>query len=200
MKFLTLIFLMFAAPALAQTDSVPPNITVMPNVGTETRTIKSDYSGETYRAGTGYFHDPSGTLGDTTYLIDYKGKAPSIYQLSRIDTKTTQPAHKYLFMFKKQKTAQVVSEIAGYGFIALGAYLGGKAEYYSRYYGTTSNNDTYHVTRDAGLVATGFGAICVGTSFGLDDKLEYWELGLKGFGMLLGYRSIAEATYNRMKK
>lgn len=203
MKFLTLVLLMFAAPSMSQSitvDTTPPTITVIPDVGTQSRTIKSDYSGETYRAGTGTFSDPTGTLGDTTYLIDYKGQYPSIYQLSRIDPNSSQLPPKYLFIFKKQKAAQVWSEIAGYGFIALGAYLGGKAEYYSRYHGTTSDWDTFHVTRDAGLVSTGLGCILMGTSFGLDDKLEWWEIGVKGFGMLLGYRSIAEATYNGMKK
>lgn len=178
----------------------PPAITITPDVGSTNRVIRSAYSGEAYRAGTGTFTDPTGTLGDTTYLIDYKNQYPSIYQLSRIDPKSAQPPPKYLFVFKKQKAAQVWSEIAGYGFIALGAYLGGKAEYYSRYHGTTDDWDTYHVTRDAGLVSTGFGCLLVGGSFALDDKLELWEIGVKGFGMLLGYRSIAEATYNGMKK
>lgn len=183
-------------------DTLPPlapKIEITPEVGTTNRVIRSAYSGEAYRAGTGTFSDPTGTLGDTTYLIDYKNQYPSIYQLSRIDPKSAQPRPKYLFIFKKQKAAQVWSEIAGYGFIALGAYLGGKAEYYSRHHGTTSDWDTYHVTRDAGLVSTGFGALLVGGSFALDDKLELWEIGVKGFGMLLGYRSIAEATYNGMK-
>lgn len=151
-------------------------------------------------------HIPSGYVhvweGDSTVWMpigDVRGikPPPSLYELSRI-TKT-EPVKKYLFVFKKQKTAQVVSEIAGYGFIALGAYLSGKAEYYSRYHGTTSDFDTYHVTRDAGLVSTGLGCILVGSSFALDDKLELWEVGVKGFGMLLGFRSIAETTYNAMK-
>lgn len=170
----------------------------------ENQIVTGAITGDRYNTGVGTFSSPDTgaletRLGDTLYVVT-NGEPPSIFQLSRIDKTPTQPDRKYLFLFKKQKTAQIVSEIAGYGFLALGAYLGGKAEYYSRYHGTTSNWDTYHVTRDAGLVSTGFGCTLVGFSLGTDDKLEPWEIGIKAFGMLLGYRSIAEATYNSMKK
>lgn len=197
MKFLTLVFLMFAAPAMSQSitvDTTPPTITVMPDVGAQPRTIKSDYSGETYRAGTGYFHDPSGTLGDTTYLIDYKGEAPSIYQLSRIDNKPP----KYLFVFKNQKKAQLTTELVGLGLIVAGGALGGKAEYYSRYHGTTSNWDSFHLTRDAGLLTTGAGCTLLGASFALDDDLQIWEVACKLALSAILYRASAEAAYGFM--
>lgn len=202
MKQFLAIALLFSAISLSAQvlrDTTPMAIEVATAPGDPGHVVTGSMSGIQYRAATGTFTTKSNMLSDTVYLIDDNPKAPSIYQLVRMPLKED-PKHKYLFVFKKQKAAQVVSEIAGYGFIALGAYLGGKAEYYSRYHGTTDDWDTYHVTRDAGLVSTGFGCILVGTSFGLDDKLEWWEIGVKGFGMLLGYRSIAEATYNAMKE
>ncbi len=200
MKLITLLFVMLTVPALAQTDTTAPlTIEVTTAPGDPGHVVTGPMSGIQYRAATGTFTTKSNMLSDTVYLIDDNPKAPSIYQLVRTPLKE-EPKHKYLFVFKKQKAAQVVSEIAGYGFIALGAYLSGKAEYYSRYHGTTSDYDTYHITRDAGLVSTGFGCILVGTSFALDNKLELWEIGVKGFGMLLGFRSISEATYNAMKE
>lgn len=184
---LILILIALAISAGAQTT-----MTITP----PSHTVNADH---TLECCIGTFESSDTTLGDTIYAVS-NGNPPSIFQLSRIDKAPAQPQHKYLMLFKRQKTAQIVSEIAGYSFLALGAYLGGKAEYYSRYHGTTSNWDTYHVTRDAGLVSTGFGCSLVGAGMALDNKLELWEIGIKAFGMLLGYRSISEATYNSMKE
>lgn len=194
MKHITT-FLMLIA--LAFTASAQITLTVL--TLDDKQAITTFHTGDRYNTGIGTFSSPDTTFGDTLYVVT-NGEPPSIFQLSRIDKTPTQPERKYLFLFKRQKTAQIVSEIAGYAFLGLGAYLGGKAEYYSRYHGTTSNWDTYHVTRDAGLVSTGLGCTLVGFGLGTDDKLEPWEIGIKAFGMLLGYRSIAEATYNSMKK
>lgn len=202
MKQLLAIALLLSAlslPAQSLHDTLPLTIEITTAPGDPGHVVTGPMSGIQYRAATGTFTTKSNMLSDTVYLIDDNPRAPSIYQLVRMPLKE-EPKHKYLFVFKKQKAAQVMSEIAGYGFIALGAYLSGKAEYYSRYHGTTSDYDTYHITRDAGLVSTGFGCILVGTSFALDNKLELWEIGVKGFGMLLGFRSISEATYNAMKE
>lgn len=200
-QILAIALLFFALNLSAQVlrDTTPLAIEVATTPGDPGHIVTGPMSGLQYRAATGTFTTKSNMLSDTVYLVDDNPKAPSIYQLVRMPLKE-EPKHKYLFVFKKQKAAQVVSEIAGYGFIALGAYLSGKAEYYSRYHGTTSDYDTYHVTRDAGLVSTGLGCTMVGFGLGTDDKLEPWEIGIKAFGMLLGYRSIAEATYNSMKK
>lgn len=199
MKLITLIFLLLASAALAQTDSIPPTIQVKvddkPN-----GIVVSELNNQPYITGTGTFSEPEGKLGDEVYLIDYKSEAPTIYALSRITPQEAQPQRKYLFVFKNQKKAQMWSEIAGYGMVALGAYLGGKAEHHRMYHGTSSDWDNFHVTRDAGLVTTGFGCTLIGAGMALDDDLELWEIGIKAFGLLLGYRSIAEGTYNAMGK
>ncbi len=160
----------------------------------ETAPQKSDSK---FKGGT--FTDPQNILADTIFIVS-DGLPPSLYQLSRTDAPPTVKPIKYLLVFKQKKTARFVSEIAGYGLIALGAWWGGEAEYYSRYHGTTSNRDAYHVTRDASLVATGLGCIGVGASFALDEKLELWEVGIKSFAMLLGRRAISEARYNSLKE
>ncbi len=109
-----------------------------------------------------------------------------------------QPA-KTLFIFNSAKQARLWTTIGGYASIAAGAYLGGKAEMKSRYYGTTSNWDSYHVTRDAGLVLTGFGCYNLGASITIGEKPRMLEILWKLGSSALLYRITAEATYNAYK-
>lgn len=175
----------------------------MPPLAIEVNTTPGDpgavvvgpMSGIAYRAATGTFKTKSNMLSDTVYLVDDNPKAPSIYQLVRMKD---EPAPKILFVFKNQKKAQLTTELVGLGLIVAGGALGGKAEYYSRYHGTTSDWDSFHITRDAGLLTTGAGCTLLGASFALDDNLNSWEVACKlGLAALL-YRGAAEAVYGFM--
>lgn len=104
-----------------------------------------------------------------------------------------------LLIFSSEKSARAWTTIAGFTLIAAGAYLDGKAEMYSRYHGTTSNGDTYHVTRDAGHLVTGLGAAGIGLSIGIGGKVRPLELIWKGLAAPILYRITAEATYNATK-
>lgn len=109
-----------------------------------------------------------------------------------------QPA-KTLFIFNSPKQAKTWTTVAGYALMATGGYLSGKAEMKSRYYGTTRNWDSFHVTRDAGLVLTGFGCYNLGASITIGEKPRLLEILWKLGSSALLYRITAEATYNAYK-
>lgn len=106
---------------------------------------------------------------------------------------------KTLLIFRTERQAKTWTTLAGFTLIAAGAYLDGKAEMYSRYHGTTSNWDTYHITRDAGHLVTGLGAAGLGLSIGIGGKIKPLELIWKGLAAPILYRITAEATYNATK-
>ena len=186
----------WADPSAILPDTTQPltiEITTAP--GDPGHVVTGPASGIQYRAATGTFRTQSNVLSETVYLIDDNPKAPSIYELSRIHD---DPKPKILFVFKNQKRAQLTTELVGLGLIVAGGALGGKAEYYSRYHGTTSDWDSFHITRDAGLLTTGAGCTLLGASFALDDNLSPWEVACKlGLAALL-YRASAEAIYGFM--
>jgi len=200
MKQILAIALLFSALHLSAQvlrDTTPLAIEVTTTPGDPGHVVTGPMSGLQYRAATGTFKTASNMLSDTVYLIDDNPKAPSIYQLVRTPM-NADPKPKILFIFKNQKTAQLTTELVGLGLIVAGGALGGKAEYYSRYHGTTSDWDSFHITRDAGLLTTGAGCTLLGASFALDDKLSPWEVACKlGLAAIL-YRASAEAIYGFM--
>lgn len=104
------------------------------------------------------------------------------------------------FGFRTPARARTWATIAGFTSITVGAYLGGKAEMKSRYFGTTSNWDAFHITRDAGLICTGMGAAGLGASITIGEERPRWLpiLWRLAAGAVL-YRITAEATYNLTK-
>lgn len=100
-----------------------------------------------------------------------------------------------LLVFRSEKQAKTWTTIAGFSGIVAGGYLLGKAEMKSRYHGTTSNWDSYHITRDAGLIVTGLGAGALGASVTIGQRTCPLEILWKiGAGCIL-HRITAEATY-----
>lgn len=104
------------------------------------------------------------------------------------------------FGFRTPARARTWATIAGFTSITVGAYLGGKAEMKSRYFGTSSNWDAFHITRDAGLICTGMGAAGLGASITIGEERPRWLpiLWRLAAGAVL-YRITAEATYNLTK-
>lgn len=128
-------------------------------------------------------------------LADDQQAAPSLHAL--LMQPDPQPA-KTLFVFRTPRQARTWTTTAGFALISLGGYLGGKAEMKSRYYGTTSRWDSFHQTRDAGLICTGLGAGALGASIaiGYGEKPRLLDVIWKiGTGAIL-YRITAEATYH----
>lgn len=125
------------------------------------------------------------SLADTT-------TPPTLYDLSM------QPAQpeKVLYIFKTKSQARTWTTVIGYTLIATGGYLGGKAEMKSRYYGTTRNWDSFHITRDAGIAATCLGSASLGISFAIGEKPTWREAIWKLSSSALLYRITAEATYH----
>lgn len=107
-----------------------------------------------------------------------------------------QPKPRSLCLFKTKSQARTWSTAIGYAFIAAGGYLGGKAEMKSRYYGTTRNWDSYHITRDAGIAATCLGSASLGISFAIGEKPSWREAIWKLASGAALYRITAEATYH----
>lgn len=198
MKRFSAIILLFTAINLsAQNDSVP-TFGVVTAPGDPGHVVVGP-SGTSYRAATGYFTVSSNYIeNDTVYLIDDNAKAPTIYQLSRMKVPAPAPDPKYLFYFKQRDNAQLFSEITGLALIIGGGMLGGKAEYYSRYHGTSSNFDSFHITRDFGLLTTGAGCTFLGASFVLDSDLKPAEVVWKSVLAALLYRGSAEMIYGFM--
>lgn len=122
-------------------------------------------------------------------------EAPSLHAILMQPT-DPQPAPRSLFLFKTPRQARTWSTVIGYTLIATGAYLGGKAEMKSRYYGTTRNWDSYHITRDAGIAATCLGSASLGISFAIGEKPTWREAIWKLSSSALLYRITAEATYH----
>lgn len=199
MKQIFVLLLLFSALTTAGAqvlrDTTPLAIEVTPTPGNSGAVVVGPMSGTAYRAATGTFRTKSNMLSDTVYLVDDNIKAPSIYQLVRMKD---EPVPKILFVFKNQKKAQLTTELVGLGLIVAGGALGGKAEYYSRYHGTTSDWDSFHVTRDIGLLTTGAGCTFLGASFVLDDDLKPAEVIWKSVLAALLYRGSAEAVYGFM--
>lgn len=125
------------------------------------------------------------SLADTT-------TPPTLYDLSM---QPTQP-EKVLYIFKTKSQARTWTTVIGYTLIATGGYLGGKAEMKSRYFGTTRNWDTFHVTRDAGIICTGIGAGSIGAGITLGEKPRIREVIWKLASAAILYRVVAEATYH----
>lgn len=126
----------------------------------------------------------------------HQSQPPSLYGLVR---EPQQSPEKILLIFKTQKKAHQWTEGAGLVLVTVGGILLGKAEYYSRYHGTTSDFDSYHITRDIGLLVTGAGAMSIGMSFALDDDFEIQQFLTKTALAALLNRTAAEATYEIMK-
>ena len=198
MKLLPIFFSLFSLTLSAQDDSTL-NVEVTTEPGDPGHVVVGT-SGTSYRAATGYFTVKSNYIeNDTVYLIDDNAKAPTIYQLVRMkSSQAAAPDPKYLFYFKKRENAQLFSEITGLALIIGGGMLGGKAEYYSRYHGTSSNFDSFHITRDFGLLTTGAGCTFLGASFVLDDNLRPAEVIWKSVLAALLYRGSAEMVYGFM--
>lgn len=115
---------------------------------------------------------------------------------------TPDPAHqqqergKYMLIFNTERQARTWATIFGFGAIAAGGYLGGKAEMHRMYFGTTSDRDNFHTTRDASLLVTGLGAGALGASVVIGQKPCLLDILWKaGAGAIL-YRCTAQATYN----
>jgi len=106
-----------------------------------------------------------------------------------------QPA-KTLFIFNSPKQARTWTTVAGYALMATGGYLSGKAEMKSRYYGTTRNWDSYHITRDAGLMVTGLSCVSLGASITIGERPRLLDIAWKlGSGLII-YKIASEATYH----
>lgn len=117
----------------------------------------------------------------------------------RQQTTTPTPPEKTLLIFKSPEKARKWTALLGYTCIGIGGALAGKAEMQSRYHGTTGNFDSYHLTRDAGLLLSGLGGAAIGANLALCEKPNWIEFGGKLlFGALL-YRVSAETTYNLTK-
>lgn len=109
----------------------------------------------------------------------------------------TDPAPtKTLLIFNTPHQAKAWTTAAGFALITAGGYLSGKAEMKSRYYGTTQNWDSYHVTRDAGLIVTGLGCGAIGASISIGQKPTWQEIAWKIATGAILYRITAEATYH----
>lgn len=131
-------------------------------------------------------------------ISDANTGAPTLYELSHLSpTEPTTP--KTLLIFNSPREAKTWTTIIGYTGIAAGAYLGGKAEMKSRYHGTTRNWDSYHITRDAGLVVTSFGSASLGASITIGEKVKPLEILWKAASGAVLYRIVAQATYNATK-
>lgn len=128
------------------------------------------------------------TAGAQVLISDANTGAPAPYD---------QP--KTLLIFNTPKQAKTWTTIAGYTGIAAGAYLGGKAEMYRMYHGTSSDWDTFHVTRDAGLLLTGFGSASLGASITIGEKVKPLEIIWKAASGAVLYRIVAQGTYNLTK-
>lgn len=178
--------------ALAQTPDTLPPLSVQPDPIIQG--IQHSPNGTPWVTMKGTFYDRSRSLQDTVYLLNYVNGVPTIYELSRIN----KSPERMLLVFKNPRRGQITTELLALGLVATGGMLGGKAEYYSRYHGTTSNFDAFHLTRDAGLLVTGLGAASLGASFALDEKLSPWEVGCKLVLAALLYRTSAEAVYEWM--
>jgi len=156
MKQILAIALLFSALHLSAQvlrDTTPLAIEVTTTPGDPGHVVTGPMSGLQYRAATGTFKTASNMLSDTVYLIDDNPKAPSIYQLVRTPM-NADPKPKILFIFKNQKTAQLTTELVGLGLIVAGGALCGKAAFYSRYPGSTSQWESYLNTRGARQVTT----------------------------------------------
>ena len=117
----------------------------------------------------------------------------------RQQTATPTQPEKTLLIFKTKKQARAWTAIGGYTLITAGGALAGKAEMHRMYHGTTDNWDTFHLTRDAGLITAGLGGAAIGANLALCEKPNWIEFGGKLlFGALL-YRVSAETTYNLTK-
>jgi len=126
-------------------------------------------------------------------LADDQQAAPSLHALLMQPDPKPQ---KTLFIFNSPRQARTWTTTAGFALISLGGYLGGKAEMKSRYYGTTSRWDSFHQTRDAGLICTGLGAGALGAGIAIGEKPRLLDVIWKiGTGAIL-YRITAEATYH----
>lgn len=126
------------------------------------------------------------------YLAQHDTAAPSLHALlmPQSDPKPV------LFLFHSDRQARLWTTIGGFALITAGGYLGGKAEMKSRYYGTTSRWDSFHITRDAGLLLTGLGAGALGASITIGGRTDWRDVLCKlGTGAIL-YRITAEATYH----
>ncbi len=107
--------------------------------------------------------------------------------------------NKTLFFFKTPTQAKAWTTAAGFTLVAVGGYLGGKAEMHQRYHGTTSNDDNFHITRDAGLIVTGLGAGSLGASITIGEKPRVLDILWKAAAGAIVYRIVAQATYNATK-
>ncbi len=119
---------------------------------------------------------------------------PTLYELSHAPQ-----GDKTLLIFNTPRQAKTWTTIGGFVLIATGAYLGGKAEMKSRYHGTSSDWDSYHVTRDASIFVTGLGCASIGASVVIGEKVKPLEIIWKAAAGAVLYRIVAQGTYNATK-
>lgn len=112
---------------------------------------------------------------------------------------TNQQPYKTLLIFNSPRQAKTWTTIGGFTAIAVGGYLGGKAEMHRMYHGTSSDWDNFHVTRDASLIVTGLGSASLGASVVIGEKVKPLEIIWKLASGAILYRITAQATYNATK-
>lgn len=132
-------------------------------------------------------------------VLQSDANPPSLLELCTIEPASESQPTRYLFIFKTEKAAKGWTTAIGYTLIGAGAYLGGQAEYFSRYHGTRRNGDAFHTTRDASLILTGLGSASLGASVTIGSKPRPLEILWKLTSGAILYRIIAETTYNQHK-
>lgn len=133
----------------------------------------------------------------------YGTEPPSLYALAQerdaLPPNGGAGGGKTLGIFRSERQAKTWTTIGGYTFITAGAIMGGKAEMHRMYHGTTRNGDTFHDTRDGGLMLTGLGTAMIGASVVIGDQVRPLEILWKAASAAILYRVTAEATYNATK-
>lgn len=106
---------------------------------------------------------------------------------------------KILGIFRSEKQAKTWTTVAGYICVAAAAIPGGNAERIRMYEGTRSNNDAFHLQRDASLCLLGLGTSFLAVSVTIGEKIKPLEIAWKIPSAAILYRVTAEATYNVTK-
>lgn len=139
----------------------------------------------------------------TTILttLTVRAQPPSLYELSHSESPLEggKGGETVLFIFKTEQQAKTWTTIVGFTFIGGGAALAGDAERRRMYNGTSSDWDTFHMERDAGIILTGIGSASIGASIVIGQKINPWEIAWKLPAGALIYRGIAQFTYNATK-
>ena len=131
----------------------------------------------------------------------YAENPPTLYELAHADYQGPQFWPLRIIYENPQKAGRFY-DVAGFSLLVAGGYLLGKAEHHSRFHGTTGNYDNFHLTRDAGMIVTGFGAASLGMASAcnvIDGRKGTWLkiLNRAVFGLIVS-RITSEATYKAM--